>query len=300
MKTTTLAFFLSFTFCFAYTYTADAQLNIDSIEKTFTYQHGTIKLKNGIGEINIPDGFKYLDADQSERVLVDLWGNPKTEDISLGMILPENQGIFDSIGYEFNIEYDEIGYVEDKDADDINYDDLLKQLQKETIDENKEREKQGYEPLAIIGWASHPYYDNEKKILHWAKEIKFGDQTVNTLNYNVRILGREGVLILNAIATMPNLALVKKDIPNVLDIVHFSNGKQYKDFDPAIDHVAAWTIGGLVAGKILAKIGFFAVILKFWKLIALAVVAFFGGFWKKFKRKKDNYPSDKPKQLNNN
>src|SRR6187431_996536 len=166
----------------------DMQKKIDSVEKTFKYEHGSIILKNGIGKINIPKGFKYLNPEQAERVLVDLWGNPKSENLTLGLLLPENQGVMTDNGYVFNIQYDEIGHVDDDDADDVNYDDLLAEMQKETIEENKERQKEGYEPITIIGWAAKPFYDKDRKILHWAKEIKFGANAVNTLNYNVRIL----------------------------------------------------------------------------------------------------------------
>ncbi|MDZ4667164.1 MAG: DUF2167 domain-containing protein [bacterium] len=54
------------------------------------------------------------------------------------------------------------------------------------------------------------------------------------------------------------------------------------------DNVAAITIGGLVAGKVLAKVGFFAIMLKFWKLLALAAAGLFGAFWKKITGKKDH------------
>ncbi|HOY20171.1 MAG TPA: DUF2167 domain-containing protein, partial [Haliscomenobacter sp.] len=261
----------------------DVQFQIDSIEKTFIYEHGTITLKNGIGQIVVPDGFKYLNPAQAERVIVDLWGNPGGENITLGLILPENQGVLSERGYVFNIQYDEIGYVKDNDADKIDYDELMTEMKKEAVEANKLREEQGYEPIYMVGWAAKPFYDGNKKILHWAKEIKFGTNEVNTLNYNVRVLGRKGVLVLNAIATMADLPLVKKDVPLVLDIVQFNDGFKYQDFDPKIDEVAAWTIGGLVAGKLLAKVGFFAVLLKFWKLIAIAVFGFLGAFWKKIK-----------------
>lgn len=260
---------------------------IDSIEKSFKYEHGTIQLKNGIGSIKVPDGFKYLDAAQSERVLVDLWGNMPEKDISLGMILPENQGILSDSGYVFNIEYNEIGYVKDDDADDIDYKDLLQQMQKDAVEENKERTKEGYQSIQIVGWAAQPFYDKDKKVLHWAKEIKFGDNDVNTLNYNIRVLGRKGVLVLNAIATMPNLGAVKADVSKVLDIVQFNEGYAYKDFDPGVDEVAAWTIGGLVAGKMLAKAGLLAVLLKFWKLIAVGFVGIGGFLFKRFKKNKE-------------
>ena len=88
---------------------------------------------------------------------------------------------------------------------------------------------------------------------------------------------------MNAIATMPNLPLVETDMPQVLNIVEFNDGYAYNDFNPDMDNVAAWSIGGLVAGKVLAKVGFFAMIVKFWKVIALAVAGAAGTFWKKFK-----------------
>ena len=251
----------------------EIQQKIDSVERSLVYQHGTIELKDGIGTITVPEGFKYLDAEQATTVLVDYWGNPPEEDMSLGFVLPEKQGVLGYNGYVFNIEYNPIGYVKDDDADKIDYDDLLKTMQEESGDANKERQKAGYEPIHIVGWAAKPYYDKERKILHWAKEIQFGQDSVNTLNYNVRILGRKGVMVLYAIASIPNLPLVQKDIPKVLDIVKFKEGHRYKDFDPSVDEVAAWTLGGLVAGKVLAKVGFFAIVLKFWKIIALGVIA---------------------------
>lgn len=236
--------------------------------KNLQFQHGSIKLANGIATIDVPPGFKYLDSVQAEKVLTEVWGNPKSSASSLGFILPEKQDVLTG-GYVFNIEYNPIGYVKDDDAADVKYDDLLAEMQEEALDGNSEREREGYPPIIIVGWASKPYYDPKRHILHWAKEIKFGKDSLNTLNYNVRVLGRKGVLVLNAIATMDNITAVKADIPHVLSIVNFSDGNKYTDFDSGIDEVAAWTIGGLVAGKVLAKVGFFALVLKFWKLLAL-------------------------------
>lgn len=264
------------------------QKQIDSIEKSFTYQRGSITLKDGIGTLNVPAGFKYLDAKQAERVLVDLWGNPSSENISLGLLIPENHGVMSDSGYVFNIQYDEIGYVKDGDADEIDYKELLETMQTEASEENEARKKEGYETIAIVGWASTPYYDKNNKILHWAKEIKFGESEDHTLNYNIRVLGRKGVLVLNAISSMDNLNYVKADIPKLLNVVQFTAGNQYKDFDSSVDNVAAWTIGGLVAGKVLAKAGLFAVILKFGKVIAIGAVGLFGFLWNRFKKKKEN------------
>jgi uncharacterized membrane-anchored protein len=178
-----------------------------------------------------------------------------------------------------------MGYVKDDDAGDIDYEELMNEMRSDTEAANEERNKDGYEPIELVGWASKPFYDEQKKVLHWAKEIKFGNAEVNTLNYNVRILGRKGVLVLNAVAGMTEISEVQQSIDPVLSSFSYAEGSRYDDFDPQIDEVAAWTIGGLVAGKVLAKAGLFAILLKYIKLIGIGVVALGGALWKWYKRK---------------
>src|SRR5688572_27200000 len=255
------------------------KLFFDSLEASFTYQYGSITLDDGIGTLNVPPGFRYLDAEQAGYVLHDLWGNPRGEG-TLGMIVPDNIGITDDRSWAFIITYDEMGYVKDDDAEEIDYDVLLNEMQEDAAAVNAERVKAGYESIAIIGWASKPYYDKDKKVLHWAKEIKFGESEGTTLNYNVRVLGRKGVLVLNAVASMIELPDVKQNIEPVLASFSYADGNAYTDFNPELDEVAAWTIGGLVAGKMLAKAGIFALLLKNLKLIALAIGGLGAGIWR--------------------
>jgi uncharacterized membrane-anchored protein len=264
--------------------TDSVQLFLDSLESSLQYKQGLISLENGIGTLQVPTGFRYLDPEQSAYVLKDLWGNPEGTG-TLGMIVPENTGVVYQNSWAFIITYEELGYVKDDDADEIDYDELLQEMQKDMKGENEEREKNGYEAITVVGWASKPFYDAEKKVLYWAKELQFGDNEENTLNYNIRVLGRKGVLVLNAVASMGELTEVEKNIDPVLASFTYGDGNKYSDFDPDIDEVAAWTIGGLVAGKMLAKVGLFAFLLKYIKLIGLAVVAMFGSLWKWYKRK---------------
>jgi uncharacterized membrane-anchored protein len=250
----------------------------DSLNSALHYKTGKIDLEGGHVILNVPAGFKYLNKEQSSYVITELWGNPPSiAEEMVGMIFPENDGPLSDSSYAFIVTYSAIGYVKDDDANKIDYDDLLKNIQKEENAENIERKKAGYEPVYMIGWAQKPFYDGKRKILHWAKELKFGDgEKLHTLNYEVRILGRKGMLSLNAVSTIDQLALVNQDIPKILDIASFTEGNKYSDFNPDLDEVATWTIGGLVAGKILVKAGLFAVILKFlaagWKFLLLALV----------------------------
>jgi uncharacterized membrane-anchored protein len=278
-----------------------AQLLVKSIEQSLKYEKGTINLMPGEGKLKVPEGFEFLNKEQSMYVLSELWGNPKDSDI-IGMLVPEHGGVLADKSWAFTISYDAMGYVEDDDAEDIDYDDMLKQMKQEFKDVNPQRIKEGYPPMEMIQWASAPFYDKDKHILHWAKEIKFGKDSLHTLNYNLRILGRKGIFLLNAIATVDALPVVKSNIDKIINSISFNQGAKYTDFDSDNDHVAEWTVGGLVAGKVLAKVGFFALLVKFWKLIALAVVgagAAIRRFFKGKNKEEEAAPEtdEEPKQL---
>jgi len=171
----------------------------------------------------------------------------------IGLLFPEDMTpVHDAFTYAVEIEYSEEGYIEDEDAEDMDYDELLEDMQADIKAANPERKAQGYETMELVGWASPPYYDQENKKLHWAKELKFEGYDVNTLNYNIRVLGRKGYLNLNAIGDINMLDTFNADRDNILNSVEFTAGNRYSDFNPDIDEVAAYGIGGLIAGKILA------------------------------------------------
>ena len=248
---------------------------VDSIDHSFHYQRGTIVLQDGLATIEVPEGYKFMDAEQSDYVLTTLWGNPPSE--VLGMLFPEETSpLSDNLSYAVEISYSEEGYIDDEDAAEIEYDELLEEMQSDVLASNQARTAQGYPTLDLVGWAAPPFYDAENKKLHWAKEIKFEGAAENTLNYNIRVLGRKGYLTLNAIGDMDVLPEFQGKVDQILGSVSFNEGHRYGDFNPSVDKIAAYGIGGLIAGKVLAKTGLFVLLLKFWKVIALAVVAGFG------------------------
>lgn len=252
----------------------------DSIENSIQYQRGTIEIIDGQGALNIPEGFKYVGQEQSHYIMSELYGNP-ADPTMIGILMPEDMGITYGEGYIFVLYYDAMGYVKDDDAQEIDYEELLDQMREDATEENKERISNGMETYKIIGWAEKPYYDTNKKVLHWAKEIKFeSDTAVNTLNYNILILGRKGVLTMNAISTMNEFSQVNAQKENIINMFSFNEGYQYDDFNSKTDDVAAWTIGGLVAGQILAKVGFFAILLKYIKIIGIGIAAAGAAIWR--------------------
>lgn len=237
-------------------YNEEGQAFLDKIEP----KTGKIELPNGV-LLDLKNEFYFLSKEDGVEVLTEAWGNPAQASVgSVGMLFSGKKSpLADSWG--ILLTNDLIGYVEDKDAATINYDELLQTMKSDTLDNNKLREEEGFEPITLIGWAAPPKYDEVNKRLYWAKELQFGTAEKRTLNYDVRFLGREGVFIMSYIATIDQLASVSQSLPAVLDSVSFAPGKRYADFVPGTDTVAAVGIGGLIAGKVAAKAGLLAVAL---------------------------------------
>ncbi len=268
---------------------ADQKKMIEQLRKSFKYETGSVSLRNGTATFQVPAGFKFLDEKQAKNVVSDIWGNPQDDDI-VGILFPEKSDPLEEGSFAFVISYDEMGFVKDEDADKINYDDLLKEMQSGESEVNAMRAKQNFPSIHLVKWAANPFYDKEKKALHWAKELQFGEQKGHTLNYDIRVLGRKGILSFNAIGNIDVLEQVKPVINSVISGATFSEGNRYSDFNPSLDKVAGLTVGGLVAGKVLAKVGVFAFLLKYIKLIFIGVAALGGGLWKRLTGKKDEEP----------
>ena len=267
-------------------------LTPEQMEARLHYQTGHVKLRGGLATLEVPAEFRYLDPRETDLV-IRAWGNPP-DNTTLGMIVPAGIGVFDRESWAVVITYDEDGFVKDDDAATIDYTDLLKKMQRGITQANEERRQQGYPEVALVGWAEPPRYDSTTHKLYWAKDLRFGTEAVHTLNYNIRVLGRRGVLVLNAVATMDQLAAVQGGMGKVIGFVDFADGNRYADFVPGTDKVAEYGIAALIAGGIAAKAGFFklllAGIIALKKLIVVALVAI-GAFFKRIFGKKKEAPA---------
>jgi uncharacterized membrane-anchored protein len=251
------------------------------LSEALDYRDGAVALGSAGVRLSVPAGFYFLGSEDARRVIVEAWGNPPAAANGvLGMIFPAGRTPFDDV-WGAVITYDEDGYVSDEDAAKIDYTTLLKEMQEATQRGSEERVKQGFASIRLVGWASPPFYDKDTHKLHWAKELEFaGNSQQHTLNYDVRALGRKGVLNINFVAGMDQLGEIRAVIPAVMAMPEFEAGARYTDYVPGVDKVAAYGIGGLIAGKILSKAGLLALALVFlkkgWMLVVLAVA----GLWR--------------------
>lgn len=254
------------------------ELTVAEFEASLNFQQGQVIVGDGLATLELGDSLHYLDASDSARLLA-AWGNPPGAE-TLGMIFPRGVSPFADESWGVVITYEEDGHVEDEDAGDIDYDELLETMKEASEEANQERISQGYQAVHLVGWAEQPHYDAETKKLYWAKELDFGE-TPHTLNYAIRVLGRKGVLQLNAVASITQLPKMRTEMPAVLGRIDFNEGNRYEDFDPDLDEVAAYGIGALVAGKVAAKVGLFkgllALLLASKKLVIGLGVALLAG-----------------------
>lgn len=255
------------------------------------FQSGTVTVSEAHATLKLAPKYRYLGAADAQKVLEHLWGNPPDADV-LGMLLPGGeQSLVDEKSWAVVLTRADEGHVSDTDASSTDYDKMLKEMQEATRDSNAERSKQGYATVDLVGWAAKPHYDQASSKIYWAKELKFEGADANTLNYDIRVLGRSGYLSLNAVAPISELATVEAGMQRVLAMTEFDEGHRYADFNPSTDKVAAYGVAALVGGALASKAGLFAKLLALLiagkKFVGIAVIGLIALVARLFGRKKD-------------
>lgn len=259
-------------------------MTAEEFEAKLGYQTGSINLAGGLATLNLPESFRYIGPEGSKRLLT-AWGNPPgAAEGVLGMLIPAGLSPLTEEGWGIIITFDGDGYVNDDDAATIDYAKMLKEMQEGEAANNEARKKEGFQSVHLVGWAEPPSYDRAAHKMYWAKELAFEGSEHHTLNYNIRILGRAGVLVLNAVSSMEQLPAIRNETQAVLAAVEFNDGHRYTDYLPGKDKAATYGIAGLIAGAAAAKVGLFKMlwvgILAFKKFIIVGLVAL-GGILKR-------------------
>lgn len=233
---------------------------VDSLE----FRDGQISVPAAHATLDLGNQFRFLPKADARRVLEELWGNPEDDSV-LGLVVPAAEPLASEHSWAVVLTYSDDGHVTDDDASAIDYGELLGEMKAGAREENQARREAGYPTVEIVGWAKPPRYDAGAKKLHWAREIAFEGADENSLNYDIRVLGREGYLSMNAVASMSDLERVSQGMEQLLPRTSFVDGHRYADFNDSTDRIAGYGIAALVGGTIAAKSGLFA------KLVALLI-----------------------------
>jgi uncharacterized membrane-anchored protein len=255
----------------------------------FQYQTGDVVLPNKVVTLHLGEKYRYLDAGETNRLIM-AWGNESYPD-SQGAIVPASVDPMTAEGWAVILTYTDDGHVDDSDASEIDYEELLEGMKQGTEEHNEARRAADIPAMHIVGWAEPPRYDAEAKKLYWAKELSLEGVEKHSLNYDVRVLGREGVLSMNAVAGMDQLSQIKADMRPLIDVAEFNPGYRYAEFNKDTDRMAEYGLGALIAGGVAAKLGLFAKIgaffLMFKKFIIIGLLGLGGLVAKMLGRKKD-------------
>lgn len=253
------------------------------------FSTGDIVLPNKVATLRLGEKYHYL-APRETSQLLQLWGNPP-DDSTQGAIYPADVSPFSDGGWAVFLTYIDEGHVDDSDAKDINYDDMLEDMKAGVEANNAARKEAGYPQMHLLNWAEPPRYDAATKKLYWAKEIQSEGSEVHWLNYDVRVLGRTGVLSMQAVAPMDQLAQIRTEMRPLLEIAEFNEGQRYAEFDASTDRMAEYGLGALIAGGVAAKLGLFgkllAFVMLFKKFFIVGLIAVGGLVFKLLGKKKD-------------
>ncbi|MGH6872799.1 MAG: DUF2167 domain-containing protein [Rhizomicrobium sp.] len=231
--------------------------------------------------LHLGKDYYYLPPDEARKILIDAWHNsPEDVNDELGLIFPAGKTFVDDT-WSAIVTYTDDGYVTDSDAKSTDYDKMIQQARDQEPEINARRKAESLDELHIVDWAQPPYYDQPHHTLVWAREIKFGGQTDHALNYDLRALGRRGVLSMNILSNMSKLAEVRAAAAKLQNIGTFDPGARYTDYVAGTDKKAEYGIAGLVAaglGVVVAKkLGLFAIALVFVKKFIAIILAAFAG-----------------------
>lgn len=269
---------------------AGAQEGLSPEQMALLQKYASIQWESGpytgrIGnhaEIKLPAGFAFTGT-QGAQDLLEIYGNPPNSSI-LAAIVPEDEEADWTLVFQF----DDIGYVDDSDRDALDADALIKAFRDGIPAGNRERRSMGLEELHGMDWQVPPFYDPQTNNLTWGLKLDFASGSA--INYDIRILGRRGVMQATLVGAPETYAAALPQVETLLADFSYLSGNKYAEWSQG-DKVAGVGLAGLVAGGgvvaaaktgLLAKIGL--ILAKGGKGLIIGLIVLFATLGSFFKR----------------
>jgi uncharacterized membrane-anchored protein len=246
---------------------------------TLHHETGLVTVQGGVATIDLPDGWIYLQQQEARYVVERQWGN-SAKASTLGLILPSGQHAWGGIIVSYALSGHVMG-----DPQAIDAELLFAELLEDVAANNRLRQRGGQPEIELLGWAEPPHYDPIAKKLRWGKRLRVGGSGNPIVNYEMRVLGANGALVMQAVVDESEFGAVRAGMQQVLDATDLGPGLRYADFDPTLHRVSRSSLEGLIVGGRAAsspRVSLFRVVLK--PLIAIVVVAI--AFWASARRRR--------------
>ena len=110
-----------------------------------------VMLPEASAMLQLTPEFRYLGKADARRVLEQYWGNPEDDSV-MGLLVPTADGLDSEHSWAVVLTWSPDGYVSDEDAAEIDYADLLEQMQDETRDSNEYLAEAGYPTVELVAY----------------------------------------------------------------------------------------------------------------------------------------------------
>lgn len=237
-----------------------------------------------VAEIKVPEGFAFAGHETATRSLRAM-GNLVGDEVA-GLLEPAKADWF--VVFFF----DKVGYVKDDEKATLDAAALLEQRKQGSERANEERARAGLPLLHVVGWSVPPHYDETTHNLEWGLRLTStsGGQTVN---YEVRLLGRRGVMRCTWVGGPDELQSSLPWFRTLLADYSFTTGERYAEYRQG-DEIAKMGLTALIAGGAAAvayKTGLLKYLWKFGVLILAGSAAAIKRVWNRFFGKQESVDS---------
>ncbi|AOZ94713.1 hypothetical protein LPB68_13605 [Paenibacillus crassostreae] len=237
-----------------------------------------------IATLKLQTGLVFLDKDNTLAHELSYGGVPSYKEIGSVYPMDENET------WAVFFDYDEVGHIDDAEKNDIDADALLKSYKEGTEAANKETTEDNH--LFVDGWDVPPTYDDNLHNLKWSL-LAHDINNQPLINYNVRILTREGYISAILVTDPEHMDEDRKSFENlVLSNFSVNTGEGYTDFDESTDKLAEMGLTGLIvggAGVVVAKkVGLIAMLVVLLKKFGIIIVVAIGGLFRYLFKKRKN------------
>ena len=240
------------------------------------------QLSKSNSSLQLPDGLALIRGDGAERYMY----------LSQGVEYPGVEAAIVNVEELTQVIFSffDSGYVSIDDWKDLDSEELLKEIKRNTELANEERGKHNLPELHVKSWLVKPVLDKENDAAYWAISLREGDQ--NMVNAITLKLGRNGFEKVIWVGNQDQYSNSDGLLETMLEAHRFNQGFRYADYSIG-DKVAAFGIASLVAvsaggkskaGKTtLSAIGI-AILVFMKKFIIVPIMLVFGGLWALIKK----------------
>ena len=256
------------------------------INLPWEYELQEYSLEKSNGTFELSEGFALLRSDAARRF----------DYLTQGMEDPDTEALIYNQDTEIQLifNYYPSGYVSLEDWEDLDANDLLKEISDNTESDNTERAKHNISSLRIGGWLQKPLLNKDNNSVFWVFDVVDGEERyVNAISIK---LGRKGYEKITWVSSYDNYLKSMDLMASLVDQQKFNQGSRYADYSMG-DKMAAFGIASLVAvtagGNPQTRAGILAGLIAMGKKLLIPVLialGALGAFFRKLFGRKDSKP----------